>query len=376
MADRKPKCTAGTPCGEACIAKGLNCLDNLDGALAGKARAFVEQISGETKREKGGGAGSASLTETEVADLLANEKFLRDATPEQIVDRARTRGLAELEADGGGKFTDSDLDAVTDAVWQNLPKTIQTHLKKKGSLAEGNYMDPETGGHGKSNEGRAKFLLRRFIEQNGRDAYTGQPITLTGSDLEHIEPFGVHGTKAERKGNLAFVSASVNQRKAELPLAEFIDKQVKPIAEAAKADPEYWSKQEAKAAEAQGKKNAIDDLLKAKSQDSWTDDDIDQLKGKYYYAGRALGHNPVYTKTRPRGQSGQTFSTEIGVPLMKAFAGAYRDKDQKRIDQLETVRKQLVEAAVAESAEKKGNAGAKGGPMHSKFLQLRDEYKF
>ena len=374
----KPECKNSTACGKTCIAKGLDCKANIGKAadITVAVTKFTDSLSGESKREKGGGAGSASLTETEVNDLLANEDFLRTATPQQITDRAIKRGLSELAEDGGGKFTEADLDAVTEAVWQNLSTATKQHLKRKGSLAEGNYLNPETGEHGKSNEIRSKFLLRRFIEQNGRDAYTGQPITLTGSDLEHIEPFGVHGLKAERKDNLVFTAVSVNQRKAESTLVDFFDSQVLPVQKAMGADPKYWSKQGAKTAANVGKKNAIDDLLKEKTKDSWTDEDVDTLKGKYYYAGRAMGHNPVYTKTRPRGVSGQTFSTEIGKPLMKAFAAAYRDKDDRRIAELESVRKQLVEAAVAESAEKKGNAGAKDGLMYEAFTKLRDKHKW
>lgn len=369
----KPKCQGGTPCGDTCIAKGKNCLDDLDGPAKDLAVKLISIVSGEAKRDKGGGAGSASLNETEVTKLLENKDFLLNATPAEIVARAKERGLAELAEDGGGVWTDADLDKVTDAVWQALPTKTKTHLKNKGSLAKGNYFNPETGEHEGPNEPRARLLLKRFIEQNGRDAYTGEPISLTGSDLEHIEPFGVYGKDAERADNFAFVSVSVNQRKAEKTFKQFFDEQVEPIADAASKDPEYWSKQGAKAAEAQAKRNAVDELLKEKSKDSWTDDDIESLGSKYYYAARSMGHLLSYEKTRPRGVSGQTFSVAMGKPLAKAFAKAYREGDQARIDALEAARKQIVEAAKAESKEKKGNAGAKGGLMYNEYERLRSE---
>lgn len=363
----KPNCTAGTSCGNSCISRKDGCLATLEGSAAKVAQALVAQITGEAQRSKGAGVGSASMTEVEISQLIANEEFLRNATPAEIVARAKQRGLQELSEDGGGAWSETELSRCTDAVWQALPAKTRTHLKNKGSLATGNYYNPDTGEHGSPNEPRAKALLRRFIEQNGRDVYTGQPITLTGSDLEHIEPFGKLGKVAERSDNWVFTSSSVNQRKAEKSFDEFYSEQVSPIAKAASQDPEYWSKQDAKATQANAKKNAVDDMLAEKAKDSWTSDDVDSLGSKYYYAGRALGHLLSYEKTRPRGVSGQTFNMRMGPPLAKAFAEAYRSGDASRIQQLESARVAIVSAAKAESKESKGNAGAKGGGMEAEY---------
>ena len=231
----KPKCVKSTPCGYSCIASDKSCQDELSPAALELAKRLIDQVAGGARTKAG--AGSASLTETEVKDLLANRDFLEKSTPAEIVARATKRGLSELAEDGGGPWTDEDLAKVTDAVWAALPTKSKTILKSKGSLAKGNYMNPETGEHDAANEPRAKFLLRRFIEQNGRDAYTGQPIDILKADVEHIEPFGVYGKQAERPDNLVFTSAAVNQRKAEKSMADFFKEQVDPVAKAAEADP-------------------------------------------------------------------------------------------------------------------------------------------
>jgi hypothetical protein len=363
---QKPKCVKSAPCGYSCIDSSLTCHETLSPSAAKLATALVEQITAGSRAK---GAGSSSLNEQEVSALLASRDFLQTATPAEVVARATKRGLTELAEDGGGPWSDEDLAKVTDAIWGALPAKAKSILKNKGSLASGNYMNPETGEHGPANEPRAKFLLRRFVEQNGRDAYTGLPLDILKADVEHIEPFGAIGKAAERPDNLVFTSPSVNQRKAEKSMGDFFKEQVQPVADAAKADPDYWGKQEAKAAESNSKKNAVDDLLKSKAKDSWTDDDVDQLGSKYYYAGRALGHLLAYEKTRPRGVSGQTFNMKMGPPLAKAFAAAYRAGDQDRIKALEQARVSIVEAARAESKERKGNAGAAGGLMEQEYAK-------
>jgi hypothetical protein len=335
-------------------------------------------LSNLSKRAKGSGVGSSSLTKDEVSLLKANQEFLSNATPAQITKRATDRGTSELLSQGID-ISGIELAAVTDAVWGLLDKATKKHMRSKGSLAAGSYLNPRTGGHGNANEARAKLLLGRFIAQNGRDAYTGEPIGLTSCDLEHIEPFSVYGKAAERLDNMVFTSSSVNQRKAELTFSEFYKTRVDPIAEASSSDPEYWNKLASDSATKREAKNAVDDLLKAKPYDSWTDKDVANLGAKYYYTGRALGHNLAYTKTRPegRGKSGQNFSLAIGVPMAKAFAKAYGGgvgpKDQSRIDALENARVRLVESANAESAVTKGNIGSKSGPTLDLFKKLQLE---
>lgn len=362
----KPRCVKSTPCGYSCIASDKSCQDELSPAALELAKRLIAQISVKGRRKLT--TGSNSLTESEIGALLANRDFLESATPAEIVGRATKRGLSELAEDTGESWSGEDLAKITDIIWAGVPKSQQMKMITKGSLAVGSYMQVGSDAHGGATVDRAKFLIRRFVEQNGRDAYTGLPIELSKSDLEHIEPFAAVGKQAERPDNLVFTSPAVNQRKAEKSMADFFKEQVDPVAKAAEADPEYWAKQSAKAAEANAKKNAVADLLQSKAKDSWTDSDIDGLGSKYYYFGRVLGHQTTYAKTLARGSMAtQAFNMKMGPPLAKAFAAAYRDGDQGRIDALEQARVAIVNAAKAESKEKKGNAGAAGGLMEQEY---------
>lgn len=345
------QCTTGQPCGFSCINESYKCFEELSEAT----NIFINKVSEAitlAKREKGGaGAGSASLQESEVALLTdpENQKFLTTASAKEIIDRAVTRGAKEL-ATHGVEIN----DAVVDAVWGMLPAAVRTKIKNKGSVPKTDNWNPEVeGGYGPPNETRGKVLLKRFLEQNGEDAYTGEPIDLLQSDLEHIVPFGKAGKKAEDPDNYVFTSASVNQRKSDLSMQEFFDQVVVPTRDKADKDANYWKNQELKASTSQALKNALKDTIELKAADSWTEEDVNKFGNKYYYIADALGASMRFQLTRESGRvSGATVNVGIGRPLVQALADNLREKNNDKAEEIRAQMKAVAKAHTEQSAGK------------------------
>lgn len=367
-ATKKPNCTVGYGCGNACINQKETCVEEFGPEVADFIGKVVEQIGGGQRAKTE--AGSATISKEELTALMDpdNAKFLQSSTPKQIVDRAIKRGQDEL----GFQVTDK----INEAVWAVLPTKAKTHLKAKGSLKKGQYLNPETGEHEGANTARGKALLKRYLQQNGRDAYTGQPIGLLDSDLEHIEPHSKNGNKAERLDNWAFTSQAANQQKAELSMKEFYETKVEPKAKAASEDPEFWKKEAEALAAKRKSKNAVQDLVDQTPKDAWTNDAIDNLGAKYYYAPRAMGH-PMSYNPRVRGGA-RNLPKGVGAPLTKAFAKAYRDGDQEQVDRLEAFRAELKEVASKSGQDRGGKTMQmkKGDPGFDLFASKAKELGF
>lgn len=367
----KKNCPKGQPCGYTCISKQDNCIQKLSPAAQQYAADIIARISG-TYRGKGGGAGSASLNQQEVEALDANRQFLQNSSPKQIIEAAQRRGLAELAQSGYYDPAVDDLEVIADAVYNNLPGPMKTKLLNKGSLAAGEYYDPSTGGYGGPNEARARFLVRRYIEQNGRDLYTGQPLgSIIDADLEHIESIGqrsARGQKADEPDNIGFTSKAVNQRKAGYTMADFYAKVVDKEQAKAAQNPNYWADKQAQAAQKQATVNAVQQLAAATPKNQWDDQKIEQFSkiNKYYYAAEAMldpnqsdptrAKNMSYTKPGVAGRNprGQKLPVVVGLPITKALAEAHRNGDVDRVAELEKGLQKVLIAASTESAAKGG----------------------
>jgi hypothetical protein len=85
----------------------------------------------------------------------------------------------------------------------------------------------EDGTYGKGSEWRGKQLLRRYLEQDGKDIYTGLPISFSNAAMEHIQSYSRVGhEKAERPENWGWTSQVINDLKAEHTFKKFIDDDV------------------------------------------------------------------------------------------------------------------------------------------------------
>ena len=86
---------------------------------------------------------------------------------------------------------------------------------------------------------RAKLMWKIYLEQGGRDAYTGLPLDLSAMDLEHVRGFnnkdGGNPSKEqweqrENDKNFTLINSNVNQKKTDLSMGDFFAQQVDPNA--------------------------------------------------------------------------------------------------------------------------------------------------
>lgn len=394
MSPRKPsKCPNSQPCGKWCISLKDNCLSKLSPKAQQYASDLILQLTGQPPRGKGGGAGSASLTEQEVEELAKNQSFLESSSPVEIINAATRKGLKELADTDYYDPAEDDLEAIADAIYNNLPDNVKLSLLNKGSLPPTEYYNPETGQHGPPNEERSRFLVKRYIEQNGRDLYTGLPLpSIIEADLEHIEGVNTRaakGQKADEPDNIGFTTKSVNQRKRELPMKEFFKQKVAKEQKKAAKDPNYWANKQQSAAQRQNQVNSLKQLASIRPRDQWDDAEIDRYakEKKYYYATNALldenqtdptrARRNNYTKGGAKGRANTTRGAQlpvgIGLPLTKELAKAHREKDQKKIEELERDFQTLLTKASQESSAKGGgNAEAKPKNQSKDTLMLNE----
>lgn len=116
-------------------------------------------------------------------------------------------------------------DGEANAFYSLLPTNIKNNLKKAGSLNNDQYLQ-EDGSHGPPNEWRARQLAKRWLEQDGKDLYTGLPLRLADADMEHIIPHKTGGNRSESLDNFGWVNYSTNSRKANKSMEDFLGKEV------------------------------------------------------------------------------------------------------------------------------------------------------
>ena len=83
---------------------------------------------------------------------------------------------------------------------------------------------------------RARLIWRIYLEQGGIDAYTGLPLDLESMDLEHVVAFDnndkgkptVDDYKArENDKNMVMTATNLNQKKKDMSMEEFYEKEVR-----------------------------------------------------------------------------------------------------------------------------------------------------
>ena len=327
------ECDKGYRCGDTCIQKGKSCLDSLSPEAQRVARAAIDFITGSSRSDK-----KMTLAEVDAVIDPVNAKFLSTATPAEIIARAFQRGRDEL----GEDYTDDP--AIVDAVWDKLDPKVRQKIKTKGKINSGDYWDPTTeSGHGNANDTRGKYMVQLLMKQNGKDAYTGLPIDLLGSDLEHIVPLSVGGKKSEDPSNFVLVSRGANQNRANAPLSEWVSKMSENV-----------DKVKAKlSAPPKVDKSALASILDNTPKDNWQDSDIDAFGSKFYYASKHLGltNSYQYDVAGGRTTSGRP-PASWGKPVVKAMAKALRDNDLPKAELVKQVNNSLL-ASQSDKANKK-----------------------
>jgi hypothetical protein len=128
-------------------------------------------------------------------------------------------------------------------------KKVETKQSKDDRKAYEDYLkairEPDVGSEVRGGYGsdRAKLMWKLYLEQGGRDAYTGLPMDISDIELEHVKGFQ-SGTKppegpasaklqrAEERDtdkNYVLISKAVNNSKSELSMEEFYKKRVEPL---------------------------------------------------------------------------------------------------------------------------------------------------
>ena len=191
------------------------------------------------------GAGKNNLGYADVQNLMANRdrliKGYGDGSPEQIkkfVDSVRTIEVSD-------DFVDTSYDI--------LPETFKKSLKGKGQVTNDKYVSDDKAHKdihylGKNEDGtvkrgmastndRAKLMWRIYLEQGGRDAYTGLPLDIQSMDLEHVRGFnnkdgGKPGKEEweqrENDDNMTLINSNINQTKVDLSMKDFFEQRVDP----------------------------------------------------------------------------------------------------------------------------------------------------
>ena len=148
-------------------------------------------------------------------------------------------------------------------------------------------------------EATSKALLKKWMEQDGKDAYTGRKLKFWETELEHIQPIAVLGQKkADKLDNFTWIDRNLNQVKSNRSMQNFIDNTKGYSSAEMKA---RRSESEARAAAKGGfRASAAADAAKVKNQ-------AEQLIKSYgpsnvKYLTRALGYTDI---TSSRDQVGR-----------------------------------------------------------------------
>ncbi len=282
----------------------------------------VDQL--KAKRKRGTGIGSATLKQAEI-------ELLKLANPHQPV------AIEFIHV----------ADEEVEAVWNQLTTTERARLRAKGSLGaqhKQSYMSWTAEGeltHTKPTDERAKWLLKRWMEQDGRCAYTGLPLSWTEADLEHIQPLAQLGKLAETPDNMVFTSISINQTKADMSWEEFLNG---PVATRASWTPAQWAEEQAAIEQQQQAKQKAQQLACTTAPADYTPEMVTSLGTKYYYLSRLIGL-PVYYRAGSKGRSGHSLPKSLGLPILLAWVA-----NPSRHDELVSLSEDICQLKTMEAA--------------------------
>lgn len=214
-----------------------------------QAMAHAKTFEGRTNS----GAGKNNLGYADVQNLVANRDRLMegygDGSPEAIKKFVRSVRSQEVS------------DEFIDASFELLPKKFKDSLKIKGKVTGDKYVSDDKAHDaihylGKNDDGtdkrgqvgtneRAKLMWRIYLEQGGRDAYTGLPLDIEAMDLEHVRGFnnsddGKPGKEQfeqrENDDNFTLINSNVNQLKSNDSMEKFFAKHVDPLKDKEEGD--------------------------------------------------------------------------------------------------------------------------------------------
>ncbi len=214
-------------------------------------------------QRKNTGYGKNAFGYIDVQQLVLNrEKLLKmydDAIPEEVEKGVRVARNKKVSDD----YVNESFDT--------LPKHLKQALKGKGKVAGKNAKNhflgykatnpetkeeyiaydhadknikksadgkPEVLRGGLPSENRARLMWRMYLEQGGKCAYTGKPLKLEETDLEHVvgfenkdngKPTEEDYKNREHERNQVLTASNVNQRKKDMHMEKFVETQVDPL---------------------------------------------------------------------------------------------------------------------------------------------------
>ena len=216
---------------------------------------FLKSIAHATTYEGriNAGAGKNNLGYVDIQNLVANRDRLLegygDGSPETIEKFVRSVRDTEVP------------DEFVDASFEILPDAFKKSLTGKGKVTGDKYVSDDKAhkdihyigtdedgnvmrGAASSKE-RAKLMWRIYLEQGGRDAYTGLPLDIQAMDLEHVRGFNnkdggkpgkIEWEQRENDKNFTLINSNINQKKVDLSMADFFAKEVDPNANKSEED--------------------------------------------------------------------------------------------------------------------------------------------
>lgn len=191
------------------------------------------------------GAGKNNLGYADVQNLMANRDRLMkgygDGSPEQIkkfVDSVRSNEVSD-------EFVDASFDVLPDAFKKSLSGkgqvTNDKYVSDDKAHKDIHYLGKNADGSirrgAANNKDRAKHMWRIYLEQGGRDAYTGLPLDIQAMDLEHVrgfnnkdggQPSKEQWEQRENDDNFTLINSNINQQKVDLSMKDFFEQRVDP----------------------------------------------------------------------------------------------------------------------------------------------------
>jgi hypothetical protein len=201
----------------------------------GKAKTYQGRINS--------GAGKNNLGYLDVQSLKDNKERLMkgygDGSPEVIEKFVRSVRSTKVDPE----FIDSSFEM--------LPEKFKSSLSGKGKVGQKDvhFLGYDKDGNPKrgqaSSKDRAKLMWQYYLEQGGRDAYTGLPLDLESMDLEHVMAFDNKDNgkpsredyeNREHEKNHVLTNSNINQKKSSMNMKDFLEKEMDPFLDMSEED--------------------------------------------------------------------------------------------------------------------------------------------
>jgi hypothetical protein len=194
------------------------------GALKNEKKAAISAEGVEFAQQRG-----AVFRKGDEIMAQSNKDFKEKTLTAQGMNE-RMAPIAEVLKPDKGKYTREEIElavAIMTPAERNF-LGVAGKLKEGGGLFEKGGSVPTaygslTGGSKEQKEARIYLGAKTFLEQGGRDAYTGMRVPILHMDWEHFIPFESIKKYAEVENNFYLTSSRVNLGKGAKPPSYVVD---------------------------------------------------------------------------------------------------------------------------------------------------------